>query len=83
MVHMVQPEYPSQAKRAYMQGTVILHAIIGTDGSVHELQIVRGQCWLAKAAVKAVQKWRYTPTLLEGKPVKVDTTISVMFNLGR
>jgi protein TonB len=82
MDHMVQPIYPTIAKTAHIQGTVILHAIIDKDGSVQELQYVSGPPLLMRAAMDAVKQWRYAPTLLNGDPVQVDTTISVVFTLG-
>jgi protein TonB len=60
----------------------VLRAIIGKDGSVAELQVVSGHPLLVKAAVDAVRQWRYKPTLLNGEPVEVDTTITVSFRLG-
>jgi protein TonB len=82
MVRMVQPVYPTIAKQAHIQGTVILHAIIAKDGTVQELQLVGGPPLLVKNAMDAVKQWRYQPTLLNGDPVEVDTTISVIFSLG-
>ena len=83
LLHQVQPEYPEIAKREHLQGTVKLHAIIAQDGTVRMLRVLTGYCSLSEAAVKAVRQWRYTPTLLEGKPVDVDTTIQVVFSLNR
>ncbi len=82
MVRMIQPTYPAIAKQAHIQGTVILHAIIAKDGTVQELQLMGGPPLLVKAAMDAVRQWRYQPTLLNGDPVEVDTTISVIFSLG-
>jgi periplasmic protein TonB len=82
IVHQVQPVYPQIAKTAHIQGTVILHAIIAKGGTVEELQYVSGPPLLMRAAMDAVKQWRYKPTLLNGEPVEVDTTISVIFTLG-
>jgi len=82
LVHQVLPQYPQIAKTAHISGTVILHAIIDKDGSVVELQFVSGPPLLMRAAMDAVRQWRYRPTLLNGEPVQVDTTISVVFSLG-
>ena len=71
------------ARRAGIQGDVVLHAIIGTDGRILELRVVSGSPLLVRAAVDAVQQWRYQPTLLDGEPVEVETTITVTFTLGR
>jgi protein TonB len=82
MIRQVQPVYPQIAKTAHVSGTVLLHAIISKDGSVQELQYVSGPPLLMKAAMDAVREWRYQPTLLNGEPVEVETTISVIFSLG-
>ncbi|MFZ0636649.1 MAG: energy transducer TonB [Candidatus Acidiferrales bacterium] len=82
MLRQVQPMYPQIAKTAHVQGTIILHAIIAKDGTVQELQYISGPPLLMKAAMDAVREWRYQPTQLNGEPVEVDTTISVIFTLG-
>lgn len=82
LIHQVMPKYPADAKVRGLHGTVLLHALIGTDGHVHDLQVMQGTCSLAQSAVKAVSQWRYKPTLLAGDAVQVDTTITVIFNLG-
>jgi protein TonB len=61
---------------------VVLHAVISKDGSVEDLQYVSGPPLLMKAAMDAVRQWRYQPTQLNGEPVEVDTTVSVVFTLG-
>lgn len=81
IVHRVQPQYPEIARNEHLQGTVRLHAIISKDGSISRLVVLRGYCSLAKASVQAVSQWHYTPTLLLGEPVEVDTTIDVIFAL--
>ncbi len=82
MLRQTLPVYPQIAKTAHVSGTVTLHAIISKDGTVEELQYVSGPPLLMKAAMDAVRDWRYTPTQLNGDPVEVDTTISVVFSLG-
>ena len=76
------PLYPPLARQARIQGKDQLHAIIDKDGRVGELQVVSGHPLLVKAALDAVQNWRYQPTVLNGEPVEVDTTIDVNFVLG-
>jgi len=76
------PVYPPIAKTAHISGTVVLHAVIAKDGSVEDLQYVSGPPLLMKSAMDAVKQWRYQPTQLNGDPVEVDTTISVVFTLG-
>jgi len=81
LVNRVPPEYPETARRERLQGTVRLHAVIAKDGSIRLLRVQVGYCSLGEAAMRAVRQWRYMPTLLEGKPVEVDTTIDVVFSL--
>src|ERR1700722_19619527 len=82
LIRQVTPVYPPIAKTAHISGTVLLHAIIGKDGTVQDLQYVSGPPLLMKSAMDAVRQWRYKPTLLNGEPVDVDATISVVFTLG-
>ena len=82
MIRQIMPVYPPIAKTAHISGTVILHAVIGKDGTVQDLQYVSGPPLLMKNAMDAVKQWRYQPTQLNGDPVEVDTTISVVFTLG-
>lgn len=82
-IKSVAPQYPPGALYHGIQGTVILHALIDVDGSIQDLQVLQGTCSLAEAATKAVRQWRYSPTAIDGQPVKVETTITVNFQLGR
>ncbi len=82
ILRQVLPVYPAIAKTAHVSGTVRLHAVIAKDGSIQELQYVSGPALLMKAAMDAVHDWRYHPTMLNGEPVEVDTTIDVVFSLG-
>jgi len=82
IVKQVPPEYPPMARTAHIEGTVILHAIIATDGSVKDLEYVSGPMLLMQAAMDAVHQWQYKPMTINGEPVEVDTTISVLFRLG-
>ena len=83
LISRVQPAYPQLAIQARIQGNVVLHAIIGRDGRVSELQVLSGHPLLVSAAVEAVRQWRYSPTLLNGQAVEVETTITVSFVLGQ
>jgi TonB family protein len=82
LVHQVAPAYPPLAKTAHISGTVMLHALIAKDGTIEQLQVVSGPPLLLKSAMDAVQQWEYRPTLVNGDPVRVDTTISVVYTLG-
>jgi TonB family protein len=81
LCHQEVPRYPQEAKDARIQGTVLIHAIIAKDGSIREAEVVQGPGVLAAPALAAVKNWRYSPTLLLGEPIEVDTTISVVFTL--
>jgi periplasmic protein TonB len=82
LVTQPQPVYPPLARQARITGQVILHAVIDKDGRVEELEVVSGHPLLVQSALAAVKQWRYQPTLLNGDPVEVDTTITVSFVLG-
>src|SRR6202158_5989682 len=82
-VNKVQPVYPPLARQTRISGTVRLHAIISKSGSVESLEVISGHPLLVRAAMDAVQQWRYKPTLLNGEPVEVDTTIDVIFSLNQ
>ncbi|HXH67646.1 MAG TPA: TonB family protein, partial [Candidatus Limnocylindrales bacterium] len=81
LVKKVQPVYPLLAVQGRIQGVVKLHAIIGRDGTVKQLEVISGHPLLLQAALDAVRQWTYQPTLLEGKAVEVDTEIDVIFQL--
>lgn len=83
LMKRVTPEYPHIAREEHLSGTVRMHAIIAKDGSVSELIVLNGYCSLAKSSVEAVKQWRYRPTLFNGEPVEVDTTIDVIFSLNQ
>jgi protein TonB len=82
LVHKITPVYPKIAIIAHQQGTVLLHAIIGRDGTIQNLQVISGPPLLIQAALDAVQRWRYRPYLLNNEPVEVETQITVNFTLG-
>jgi protein TonB len=81
LLHKVTPQYPPLAKQARIQGTVVLSALIGKDGSIQNLKVVSGHPMLTNAALEAVKEWKYKPYILNGEPVEVDTTINVNFSL--
>lgn len=81
LIQRVEPTYPTLARSARVQGDVVLSAVISTSGSIENLQLVSGHPMLVPAAIAAVKKWRYKPYLLNGQPVEVETTITVIFTL--
>ena len=83
LVYDVAPKYPSEAGRERIEGTVVLMAVIGKDGTVRDVRVESGLPVLAQAAIEAVKQWRYRPYLLNGEPVEIDSQITINFNLSR
>jgi protein TonB len=81
VLHRVQPSYPPLARQARIQGSVVLQAEIGKDGSIQNLHLISGHPMLAPSAIEAVKQWRYKPYILNREPVEVETTITVNFML--
>ena len=81
LIHDVPPTYPPEAGRARVEGTVVLLAVIGKDGSVQDVRVESGLPILAQAAIDAVRQWRYRPYMLNGEPVEVDSRITINFTL--
>lgn len=79
LLKKVEPVYPHIATVAGISGTVKLHAIIGKDGSIEDLNVVAGHPLLAEAALEAVRQWRYKPYVLNGRAIEVETFITVVF----
>ena len=78
----VSPAYPEEAKAQRAAGTVILEAVIATDGSVAAVEVLRGvHVLLDEAAVRAVRQWKYRPTELNGEPVELLITVTVAFTV--
>ena len=80
------PKYPDLARKAGLQGTVILLAVIETDGRVGEIEVVKNpdQRWgFDLAAIDAVKQWRYQPALMNGAPVAAYIQVMVEFTLAR
>jgi TonB family protein len=77
----VAPEYPLLARQMKVQGAVILQALISRDGSIQELQIVKGPAILADAAREAVKQWRFRPFYQNGQPVQTQARITVNFTI--
>jgi TonB family protein len=75
------PVYPPAAKKARIQGKVVLDAVIGTDGNIESLRVISGPQELQQSALDAVRQWTYKPYLLNGDPVEVETTVNIIYNL--
>lgn len=81
LVYMAPPIYPQIAVMAHVSGVVTLDTIVTRNGTVSGLRYISGPALLRQAAMNAARQWRFDPTLLNGQPVEVETTISVPFNL--
>jgi protein TonB len=77
------PVYPPIAVQTRVSGVVNLEAVIGTDGRVRALRLIKGHPLLVAAAMAAVKEWRYTPTLLNGDPIELVMYVDVNFEFGR
>ncbi len=75
------PKYPSDAKKARIDGRVVLEATISDSGHVEDLCVSQGPAMLQQAAFDAVKTWNYKPYVLNGKPVEVKTMVNVDFSL--
>ena len=77
-----EPKYPEQARRALIQGSVLLGAEITEEGKVaNAFPIESSSAILTDAAIAAVKTWQYQPFLLDNRPTRVETTFTVNFNL--
>ncbi|WP_051670061.1 M56 family metallopeptidase [Bryobacter aggregatus] len=85
LVSQVRPLYPADCRTERVQGTVLLNAVIGVDGSIVSLKPINEfvDVRLRDTAIDSVKQWRYTPTLLNGNPIEVATVIEVNFTLSR
>ncbi len=82
LIRKIDPIYPQIAKTSRVSGTIAMSAVITKSGTLSNVQVISGPNMLRAAAVEAVKQWRYRPYLLNNQPVEVETTVSVVFNLG-
>ena len=83
LIARIEPRYPPLGIQTRTQGTVQLRAIISREGRITALEVVSGPPLLVQAALDAVRQWRYRPTILNGEPVEVETSVTVIFRLGQ
>jgi len=81
IIKLVKPEYPPQAISARIEGVVVLEATVTEQGDVADVKVISGPPMLIPAAIKAVEEWKYEPTLINGRPVSVILTANVNFSL--
>jgi TonB family protein len=77
----VRPQYPDEAQRRRIGGAVTLEALIGPDGKVKDVRVIRSTPPFDEAAMDAVRQWEFEPTLIDGKAVSVVTTTTVTFTI--
>ncbi len=80
LVHIVNPVYPAEALAQKLHGSVVLQAVIGRDGSVEDVKIVRGNFVLCRAAIAAVKQWQFQPYSLNGQAAATQTVITINFS---
>lgn len=81
LIERVQPEYPELARRAKVEGVVILEAVVDRQGRVEDVRVLRSIPLLDRAAVDAVRHWRYSPLLVSGRPASFIVTVTINFSI--
>jgi TonB family protein len=81
LITSVNPVYPALAREAGVEGTVHIRVVVGKDGTVQDARVISGPSLLRDAATDAVKQWRYQPTIVDGKPASVVTTVAIQFRL--
>jgi protein TonB len=77
--HKVLPVYPAQARGMRLEGNVVLEAMVTEQRRVEDLKAISGNPLLAQAALDAVSKWRYSSYMLNDKPIRRETRITISF----
>jgi TonB family protein len=83
VITKVPPVYPPDAKKAHIKGTVVLNVIIGKSGDVENLKVASGPQELQQSALDAVRQWKYKPFLANGEPIEVESTVNIIYSLGK
>jgi TonB family protein len=82
VIHKVDPEYTQEALAAKYEGTVLLHATVGTDGTASDISVAKGLgLGLDEKAVDCLKQWRFRPAYRDGQPVPVKVTVEINFRL--
>ncbi len=81
LVKRVEPTYPEIAVVAKVTGLVILEAVVGVDGSVESVRVLRSVKFLDQAAIDAVKQWRYSPLVLNGVPTPFVLSVTLNFSV--
>jgi TonB family protein len=81
LLHRVEPEYPQEAREQKIQGVVVLEVQVGADGKVQDVQVLSGPPQLVGASTRAVKQWRFKPHTENGRPVEMQSRVSLNFRL--
>jgi protein TonB len=82
IINKPEPKYTEPARRAHITGVVVVEAIIGRDGTVEDVKVLKGlPMGLSEEAVQAVKQWRFKPGTLNGEPVDVIFSLTVNFKM--
>jgi periplasmic protein TonB len=81
-IYSPEPDYSEEARKAKYQGTVVLNVIVGPDGRVHNAAVARALgMGLDEKAIETVKTWKFKPATKDSKPVAVEVSVEVTFNL--
>lgn len=78
---LVEPSYPLLGRQMKVQGSVLLQAFIGADGTIRDLRVLSGPVILASAAREAARQWQFKPYMQNGQPVETQAKITVNFTI--
>jgi protein TonB len=81
LIRRIDPIYPPLARQIQREGRVELRAIISITGTIESLEVISGDPLFIQSALSAVREWRYRPTILNGRPIEVDTRITIIYTL--
>jgi TonB family protein len=81
LLERVEPEYPEAARQQNLQGTVMLEVHIAADGTVQDIEVIGGPPLLAQASTDAVKQWKFKPRSVHGRPVEMETKVTLNFRL--
>jgi len=81
LIRRVEPSYPAFARSNRIEGIVLLDVDVDEQGNVADIRVIRGHPMLNDEAVRAVRQWKYSPTLLNGRPVPVTAAVTITFTM--
>jgi TonB family protein len=82
VIRKTEPEYTQEAKRAGIEGAILLYVEVGTDGRAHRIRVLKGLGYgLDAKAIDAIREWRFLPGTKNGVPIVSPATIEVKFSL--